>query len=188
MQDASVSDVAPQAPEEWRECVGFDGAYWVSNMGRVKSFLVDKNCGKILRQWKGAQCVYNGSRYRAVVLRKEGRSFTRPIHRLVAEAFIPNPRGLPEVNHKNGDRADNKVENLEWVTHRENMIHSHRTLGRGMDKAFGTKAIRVKCLNTGEEFRSLRGACIAKKIDRKALFLCLKGLRNSVKGLQWAYI
>lgn len=61
--------------------------------------------------------------YQNVVLCKNGNSYNKIIHRLVAQAFIPNPNNLPEVNHKDGNKANNHVDNLEWITHRENVSH-----------------------------------------------------------------
>lgn len=67
--------------------------------------------------------------YKRVSLLKDGHATRRYIHRLVAEAFIPNPDGKPQVNHKNGNKADNRIENLEWATHVENARHAFQILG-----------------------------------------------------------
>lgn len=65
--------------------------------------------------------------YLHVTLYKDGKAFTRNVHRLVAETFIPNPLNLSEVNHKNGNKTDNRVENLEWCSHSENIRHALTT-------------------------------------------------------------
>lgn len=108
--------------------------YEVSNMGRVRS--VDrprkKNrhnkgkppiiSGQILKPWK--RMTRNGNYYLTVCLRKNGTSKNFDIHRLVGEAFIPNPDNFPQINHKNNKGYDNSVENLEWVTSSQNRIHA----------------------------------------------------------------
>jgi hypothetical protein len=100
--------------EEWKEAKGLEGKYEVSNVGRVKSLIGKKP--KIMGQT-------NGLGYQVVNIEKKPRG----VHRMVAEAFIPNPESKPFVNHINGDRRDNIVTNLEWVTPQENITHSIRT-------------------------------------------------------------
>lgn len=106
--------------EEWRDVVGGEGFYQVSNIGRVKSFV--RKRVRFLTQTK-----YWGG-YFGVGLRrlKDATSRTFLVHRLVAQAFIPNPECKPFVNHINGIKTDNRVENLEWVTGSENLAHSYR--------------------------------------------------------------
>lgn len=98
--------------EVWKEINGADG-YFVSSKGRVKH--VKKSGEKILKP-----AVF-GVDYLGLYL---GRGRHKKVHRLVAEAFIPNPDGLPEVNHKDGNKSNNAVENLEWVSHSKNVLHS----------------------------------------------------------------
>jgi hypothetical protein len=69
----------------------------------------------------------NGNGYKQVQIMRGGKRYTRYVHRLVAECFLENPRNLPEVNHKDGNKANNTAENLEWVTRSENLLHSYRT-------------------------------------------------------------
>lgn len=93
--------------EIWKEINGADG-YFVSSEGRVR------HGDRILKPQRWAWD-YAG-------LYVHGKQVT--VHRLVAEAFIPNPQGLTDVNHKDGDKWNNAVENLEWVSHRKNVLHS----------------------------------------------------------------
>jgi hypothetical protein len=79
-----------------------------------------------------------------VKLCKNGKEQTQKVHRLVAQAFIPNPNNYPQVNHKNGIKTDNRVENLEWCNNRQNIIHSFKI---GRVAPFGGKAPRAKLTN-----------------------------------------
>lgn len=103
--------------EIWADIASFEGIYQISNMGRLKSFK-DLSDGRILS-------LKNGKRdYFSIVLRYGKKIRHTRIHRLVAESFIPNPYGKPQVNHKDGNRQNNKVWNLEWVTEKENARHA----------------------------------------------------------------
>jgi len=101
--------------EEWRDIVGYEGLYQVSNLGRVKSFRRVKPFILGIR----LRCGYN-----RVALYKDGGVKNITVHRLVAQAFINNKYNKPLINHKNGVKIDNRVKNLEWCTHKENTIHS----------------------------------------------------------------
>lgn len=104
--------------EIWRYVPGWEGVYQISNMGRVKSFKVDPS-GKVMS-------LHNKTGdYIRIVLNKSGRkSETILVHRLVAKEFIPNPLNLPVVNHKDGNKQNNSVSNLEWCTNSYNVRHS----------------------------------------------------------------
>lgn len=107
--------------EIWKEIENSKGAYFISNLGRVMSK------SKVIKGRYYPAIIFkqqDKEGYRKVPLRinKVGKQI--PVHRLVAKAFIPNPKNKPQVNHINGIRNDNRVENLEWVTGDENYIHS----------------------------------------------------------------
>lgn len=98
--------------EIWRPVVGFEGTYEVSNLGKVKS--VRK--GNALT---GSHC--HGGYIHVILCRKGEKKITRNVHRIVAEAFIPNPNNLPQINHKDENKLNNRVENLEWCSGTYNM-------------------------------------------------------------------
>lgn len=102
----------------------------VSNKGRVMSVPCIKQMKNREYCKSGMEIIHhdNGKGYRILSLSRDGVHDQRSVHRLVAEAFIPNPSNLPEVNHKDGNKANNQVENLEWVTKSENMKHASREL------------------------------------------------------------
>lgn len=99
--------------EEWRDIKGYEGLYQVSTMGRVKSIRYGKE--RILKPNE------DGWGYFRVRLFKNGQRKAYKVHRLVAEAFLDNPDNLPQVNHKNEDKSDNRVENLEFCDCRYNI-------------------------------------------------------------------
>ena len=105
--------------EEWARIPDMDAEYYISSIGRVRSFTRRAN-GRILKL-RVSRLGY--SRYS---LLRDGTSRHASGHRMVALAFIPNPEGKPCVNHINNDPLDNRAENLEWCTHKENMAHSAR--------------------------------------------------------------
>ena len=103
--------------EEWRDIPGYESFYQVSNLGNVRSIRFNK-----IRNMKS----WDSHGYRAVELCMNNNRYTVGIHRLVALTFIPNPENKPEVNHKDRNKSNNNVENLEWVTQSENVAHAYR--------------------------------------------------------------
>lgn len=115
--------------EEWRDVKDFEGLYQVSNYGRVKSLSRVLSYHNIITKTRILRPGKNSSYYYLVILCKNSKKYTKKVHRLVAEAFIPNPEQKPEVNHIRYvtiNLCDNRVSNLEWVTSKENSQHTIR--------------------------------------------------------------
>lgn len=121
--------------EIWRDIKGYEGLYQVSNLGRVKSLerLVKgrynnlQRCPEKIKQPSERRNKDSKQGYLALQLYKDNKAQNCYIHRLVAEAFIPNPQGKETVNHINGDKHDNRAINLEWCTYTENNKHAYIT-------------------------------------------------------------
>ena len=110
--------------EVWKPIFGYEGIYEVSNCGNVRSIDRIDFAG---RRLKGKVFSTSANKnYITCVLTKYGKHRTFRIHQLVAEAFIPNPEGKPCINHKDGNKQNNCVENLEWCTLSENMKHAYK--------------------------------------------------------------
>ena len=115
--------------EIWKDIKGYEGLYQVSNYGRIKSF-VGWDGKKYVKREKMLNPYIqktntNSTYYRNVVkLKKNKKSKDMKVHRLVAEAFIPNPNDYPIINHKDGNPLNNNVNNLEWCTQKQNVEHA----------------------------------------------------------------
>ena len=121
--------IEPLPNEEWRDVVGYEGLYQVSNMGRVKS-LSRRIVYKDGREYNYPSKVMKNQKvstgYRSVTLYRVNGKKQYYVHRLVAETFIPNPNNLSDVNHKDGCKTNNILSNLEWCSHSDNQKHAYK--------------------------------------------------------------
>ena len=124
--------------EEWRPVVGYEGLYEVSNLGRVRSVDRVDSSGK-RRRSRMLKPIPDKDGYSKVSLSRSSKVKQVNLQRLVALHFIPNPDDLPEVDHINCDRADNRVENLQWVTRSDNRRFSWSRGNRVVDMAHMAK-------------------------------------------------
>lgn len=114
--------------EEWRQVTGTEGGYEVSNLGRVRSMKRYRGqIGRIMPQTIQPSGRGGKLTYYAVTLWVHNKAWCRKVHRMVAEAFIPNPDNLPQINHKDGNKLNNHATNLEWCTARQNTAHAWLT-------------------------------------------------------------
>lgn len=128
-------------PEVWKPVVGYEGLYLVSNHSRVQSldrWGRSRNNGRRLYRGKMLRHSFDSAGYPLVSLSGNGKPRrSKTIHRIVAEAFIPNPQCLPEVNHKDGVKSNCALDNLEWVTVSYNQKHAYDVLNRS--RMFGER-------------------------------------------------
>ena len=179
--------------EIWKPISGYEGFYEVSNLGRIRSLerIVECSDGRKRkikdRTLKGSS--YSGG-YSGVTLHKDGCAKFVNIHRIVAEAFVPNPLEKEEVNHKDENPSNNHASNLEWVTHKENINYSTRTerARKAIVEAQG-RAVR-QLSRDGElvaEYESLSEACNATGTHVSNITKCAKGIYKTAGGYIWKY-
>lgn len=166
--------------EIWKPIEGFETSYHVSNFGRVKRLAhVDRYIRKDTKlevERPVAEAIVKtreSEEYYEINLRYLDKSEYRRIHRMVAEAFIPNPDNLPQVNHIDGDKHNNRVENLEWCTAQENVSHSINTGLRPSYLNSDRTAKLVKCVETGQVFDNAKTASKELGVPYSYLISCI---------------
>jgi len=189
------------AHEEWRDVVGFEGYYQVSNLGRVKGLdriVPDKQLGhKHIRGRMMTNTTSGGRGYPTVTLTKNGSQRPYYVHRLVAEAFIPNPDNLPEIDHIDAVITNNDISNLRWVTHEENVKHI-REMGHWYNGSENLVRYREEALlksrkpvirSDGKVFKSVVDAAAAIGVSRQSVSRVLKDEtgRYQCQGYRFKY-
>ena len=178
--------------EVWKDVPGLEGRYQVSNLGRVKS-LSRTEPHKLHGIWHIRERIlkatdpYKTKRgYSSVGIRDgNGKLISPAVHRLVAICFVPNPLNLPEVNHIDGNRANNAASNLEWVTRKENMHHAWKT---GLcDPIVKAKVRAVVNVDTGERFDSVADAERHYGKSVGGISHVLNGICERAHGYRWKY-
>lgn len=177
--------------ELWKDVVGYEGLYMVSNIGRIRSLdrkinyrgRKNKICYGVLLKTadnKGYKCVKLYS--------SDNIGITKGVHTIVANAFIPNPHNKPEVNHKNGIKDDNRVDNLEWVTKSENVSHRWSMTPikpynpRGIDISVVVEMYKKR--NEGQGIKELSNSFLMTENKiRKLLYLYEKNLKAIQKNV-----
>lgn len=176
--------------EEWRDIAGYEGLYQVSNMGRVRSldrYVPHKTFGTKFCKGVTMRTHQTNAGYLAVNLSKENKYTTFDVHRIVAQAFIKNPDGLPEVNHKDENKHNNAVDNLEWCDSYYNAIYGTK-LERQKEKMSRPIIQYDKSGNPLKEYDSATQA--EKEISGKltgAISKCINGRSKTAYGYIWKY-
>lgn len=173
--------------ETWKDVVGFEGLYRVSDQGRVYSLKTNR----YLRPHSNVE--RNG--YMCLILRKGGKSYGRRVHRLVAEAFIGNPHDFPAVNHKDENPTNNRAGNLEWCTNQYNNLYGtriERKVSHTNYEAVGSlQAKPVRQIGkTGETIKVWKSANECKRAlgyDNSRIAHCCRGTQKTAYGFRWEY-
>ena len=155
-----------------KDIPGYEGLYRVTDDGQI--FSVKRGIYMKQQSDKDGYCTVN--------LRKDGKYRKFFVHRLMALTYIPNPEGKETVNHINEIKNDNRLENLEWATRKEQTNHGTRT-----ERAAASKMKKVRCVETGEVFESAGAAAQSVDSWREHIVKVLKGRAKTHKGYHWEY-
>ena len=162
--------------EIWKK-VEWAPDYKISSWGNVKSYKQDKINGKILKISPDPKTGYILVR----IYDKEGKVKYPRVHRLVAEAFIPNPENKPDVNHIDEDKSNNYYKNLNWMTRKENINY-----GTHNERSAQSKWKRVRCIETGKIYNSHKEARDQTGIGN--IYKACNGIYSHAGGFHWEYI
>ena len=163
--------------EIWKDVPGYSGLYQVSNLGRVMSYR---------NQYGHGPRIIHGEKTKSGYIQVKLNKERFKVHRLVAMAFIPNPDGLPQINHKNEIKTDNRPDNLEWCDSKYNNNYGLRT-----QKASVSLSKPVKQLSRDgvliRVFYGIHEAGRETNIDYRNIYRVLAGQRKTAGGYKWEY-
>lgn len=172
--------------DTWKDIPGYEGLYQINKDGEVRSLerkvVGAKGMCKRAAYGSTKKLTLRANGYYAVGLWKNNNQKIENIHRLIAIAFIPNPNNYPEVNHIDGDKTNNKIENLEWCNQSYNVKHAY-------DTGLNSKIKPVICNETGKIFASASEAArkIGGKATQSSISACARGRRKSAYGYTWEF-
>lgn len=170
--------------EEWKEIINFEGRYQVSNLGRIRSM------DRIVRYPRGSKGTatkkgvllkpkVSHGYLEVVLLGSDGIRYSRRVHRLVAEAFIPNPNGYPYINHRDENKQNNVVSNLEWCTPKYNS--EEYTRKRFLFRQYDLDRNLIREWNSMTEAAAYVGG------NKSGIYHCCNGRLKTYKGFIWKY-
>lgn len=172
--------------EIWVPITHYEGYYEISSQLNIRSIARSKTTKAGYYKPERARTItqrINNKGYLTVTLSKNGHTRTELVHRLYALTFLPNPQNLPILNHKNGIKLNNRLENLEWTTYRENSIHAYKT---GLYKSNERRGRLIIDTCTGEQYPSIRKAAKSLNIRYNTCRDYLCGYSHNPTCLQYA--
>lgn len=167
----------------WKDIEGYEGIYQISNLGEVKILKTKK----IKKPYFRKNC-----KYEMINLNKNKTQKSFLVHRLVAKTFIPNPNNYPIINHKDENKLNNCVENLEWCTQKYNLnygtVKGRISEHRKGQFAYGDnyQAEKILCIETGITYSCIQEAADKTKINRSCISACCRGKQKTAGGFHWS--
>jgi hypothetical protein len=158
--------------EEWKRCKEID-TYEVSNTGKIRN----RRTGRVMRT------TINAQGYECIQLHKNGQYYSRRLHRLIADAFYDGEHDGLDVDHIDGNKLNNNVENLEWCTRKENTIRGYKN---GLSYSHKKKPVRI--IDTGQEFDSAKACADYLGVDSASVRKCIYGESKTCCGYRIEYI
>lgn len=162
---------------KWLPIKDYEDLYEVSNEGQIRSLCGRYGFHKILKQGKGSRG------YSVVSLCRKGEQKTVNVHRIVAITFIPNPHNLPCINHKDGNRQNNSVSNLEWCSYYYNNVYGDR-----LTKSALKRGKPIMCIETKVKYASASDAYRKTGISQSHISACCNHKREKAGKLHWEFL
>lgn len=167
--------------EEWKDIIDYEGLYQVSNLGRIKRKYIHRK-EKVLKQ-----CL-NENGYLHIALCKNGKRITKSVHKIVAIHFLPNSNNLPQINHKDENKKNNCVDNLEWCDAKYNNNYGSKNKRQSVAKKNDYRLSKsVVCIETGIVYPSTMEAERKLNIYHNHIGRCCNGKQKIAGGYHWEY-
>lgn len=181
--------------EVWKDIKGYEGFYQISNLGNVKSLKRKVYSGRKRTRWQYEKILSNnktnGKGYKIVSLNKDSKSKNKYIHRLVAETFLENPNNYKYINHKDENKSNNNVDNLEFCTAQYNSTYNNLHIRNGLKNRNNKYSKKVLQLNDNDEiintYPSISEASRQLNVSSQAISDCLRKIQKHSAGFKWKY-
>lgn len=181
--------------EIWKDIKGYEGYYQVSNTGKIKSLKRKVYAGRERMRWQYERILSenktNGNGYKIVTLNKDGKGQNKYVHRLVAETFLKNKNNYKYINHKDENKSNNSVDNLEFCTAQYNSTYNNLHIKNGLKNRNNKYSKKILQLNDNDEIinilPSISEASRQLKVSQQAISDCLRGIQLHSAGYKWKY-